>query len=236
VGAVFRIKGKEQTGHVLATLWRKEHDYWRMISYDVDPEIDRSQVPNAGAKLATEASLEYVAGDKDMTKAASDFLKQWFVKKNIDKAMSYMDPECFACVKLYLDDDVKAPSTTEETRALLNKGMAKAAAAVGDIKSLDSAIVAAQPHHQDVKLVKHGNAEAFVIASVPEYMGVAANCETRKSNEAPHGNSPPATGYGKYYATGFSVGKGKTNSSVLWIAWRKVNEDWKAVSFVLITP
>ena len=51
---------------------------------------------------------------------------------------------------------------------------ASVAAAVGDIKNLDDAIVAAQPHNEVVQLVKHGDAGAFVIASIPEYVGVAA--------------------------------------------------------------
>ena len=45
VGAVFTIKQKQQAGRMVATLWQKENDYWKLISYDVDPEIDRSRVP-----------------------------------------------------------------------------------------------------------------------------------------------------------------------------------------------
>jgi hypothetical protein len=236
VGALFRIKWKDQTGETIATLWRKERDYWRLISYDIDPEIDRSRVPNVGAQLATAPSLQYVAGDKEMIKSASDFMKQWLVKKDVDRAMEYIAPECLTCVKYYLDDEVQAPSTLEESRAVFNKGMAGAAAAAGDIKNLDSAIVAPQPHHQDFRLVKHRDAEAFVIASIPEYMGEAASCERRNQAGEPDHIPQGASGYGKYYATGFSFTKGKANPSVLWMAWSKRDGAWKAVSFVLMTP
>jgi hypothetical protein len=236
VAAVFSIKGKDGTGHIVATLWREERDYWRMISYDVDPEIDRSRVPNVRAQLPTDPSLQYVAGDKDMIKAASDFLKQWLVRKDAGKALEYMSDECLACLKVYLDEDTKPPSTPEEARDLLKKGMARAASAVGAVNSLEDSIIAAQPHHQDMKLVKHGEDEAFVIASLPEYMGVAANCERRKPDGNPNFTSAPATGYGKYYAIGFSLDTGKTYPAVLWIVWSKVNGAWKAVSYLVITP
>jgi hypothetical protein len=234
-GAVFRIRGKQDAGHVIATLWHKEHGYWRIISYDVDPEIDRSRAPNVGAQI-TASSVQYVAGDKAMTKSASDFLRQWLVRKDVDKAMTYVATECLACVKVYLDDDVRPPSTPQEARELLKQGMARAASAVGPVKNLDNAITAAEPHHQDIKLVKHADAEAFAIASIPESMGIAADCERRKPNGEPTFSQGAAEGYGKYYATGFSLGTGKTNPSVLWIVWANRNNAWKAVSYLLIEP
>ena len=86
---------------MVATLWQREGDYWKLISYDVDPEIDRSRVPNLRAALAADAPLDYVQGDKDMVKAASNFMREWLVRKNIEKALEYVAPECLACVNLY---------------------------------------------------------------------------------------------------------------------------------------
>jgi hypothetical protein len=150
--------------------------------------------------------------------------------------MTYVATECLACVKVYLDDDVRPPSTPQEARELLKQGMARAASAVGPVKNLDNAITAAEPHHQDIKLVKHADAEAFAIASIPESMGIAADCERRKPNGEPTFSQGAAEGYGKYYATGFSLGTGKTNPSVLWIVWANRNNAWKAVSYLLIEP
>jgi hypothetical protein len=234
-GAVFRIRGKQDNGHVIATLWHREHEYWRLISYDVDPEIDRSQVPNVGAKAAPASQAQYVAGDKSMTRTASDFLRQWLVRKDIDKAMEYVDSDCLGCVKFYVDDNVKPPSTSEEARELLKQGMAKTASIVG-AKSLDHSLSAAEPHHESLKLVKHSEAEAFAIVSIPESMGLAASCGRRKTNGDPDFSQGAAEGYGKYYATGFSVGKDKTNPTVLWIVWTNKNGAWKAVSYLLDEP
>jgi hypothetical protein len=95
MGAVFRIQAKDRSGNIVATLWRKDSGYWKLISYEIDPELDRSRIPNAGVERAAVPSLEYVDGDK-MTKAASDFLTLWLVKKDSDKALRYVAPGVFA--------------------------------------------------------------------------------------------------------------------------------------------
>jgi hypothetical protein len=235
-GAIFRMKLSGQTGETIASLWRKDRDYWRMISYEVDPEFDRSRIPNLSARDATTRSLPSVRGDKDMIKAASDFFNQWFVKENIDKALEYIAPECLECSTIYLDESERAPSSEEEARALLKKGMVKAAGATGGVRDLVSAIVAPQPFHEDLKLVRHREDKAFAIVSIPKYMGEAVDCRNRGPDGEPEAKRVAATGYGEYYATGFSLGKSNASSSLLWIAWKKVNGAWKAVSYVLITP
>ena len=235
VGALFRIQAKDRTGNIVATLWRKDSGYWKLISYQIDPQLDRSRIPDAGVERAAVPSLEFVDGDKDMIKAASDFLTLWLVKKDSDKALRYVAPECLPCVNLYRSDDTPAASGDDEARELLRRGMAKAAAAVA-ARSLDDAIVAPQPHHPDLKLVKHRHDNAFVIASIPEYMGDAAGCEHRNSDGNPDFRPGAATGYGKYYACGFSLKESEADPAVLWIVWSKIHGSWKAVSYVLLTP
>jgi len=46
----------------------------------------------------------------------------------------------------------------------------------------------------------------------------------------------PADGYGKYYATGFTLNQGSQPPAVCWIVWKKVNGSWKAMSYVVLTP
>lgn len=237
VTAIFRIKGKGSGGHTVATLWHKDSNYWKMISYRIDPALDRNQMPDVGAKLPATAPLEYFDGDKGMLRASSDFLTQWLVKKDIDKALTYIDTECLGCVSLYMDDEVKPPANAEESRTLLAQGLTKTADSVGGIDELESVLVPAQPHHHDLKLVKHKDSDAFVVVAAPEYLGLAMSCERRnKANGEFDYTSASAMGYGKYYAVGFSMGKDRKNPAVFWLVWRKVNQDWKAVSYLLMTP
>ncbi len=236
VGAVFTIKRKEQAGSMIATLWQREGAYWKLISYDVDPEIDRSRVPTLRAALAADAPLEYVQGDRDMVNAASTFMREWLVRKNSEKALEYVAPECLACVNLYRADDVPAASTPGEARELLKNGMARAADAIGPVRRLDGAIVAPEVHHQALKLVKHAEGAAFVIAALPESMGAAADCGRRRPDGDPDFSAAPASGYGTYYAAGFNVSNGTVDPATLWTVWSKVNGSWKVVSYALLSP
>ena len=232
VGAVFRISAKGEQGRNIATLWRQNHGYWKMVSYDVDPELERNTVPDAGAAPAKIAALTVVDGDKDMIRAASDFLKLWLVKKDVDGALQYLTPECLECARLYRSDDSSPSSTAGES---LKDAMTRTTETIGPVNRLDEAIVAAQPNHPDMKLVKHRDDKAFVIASIPEYMGDAAKCDRRDVDGDPIFSPAPATGYGKYYASGFSVNEGKNSPAVLWIVWTKVDGSWKALSYLLLT-
>jgi hypothetical protein len=171
-----------------------------------------------------------------MVRAASTFMKEWLINKNIDKALEYITPECLACVTLYRADDVPAPKTPEEARALLKTGMTRAAEAIGSVRRLDGAIVAPEVHHPALKLVKHADDRAFLIASIPEPMADAAQCERRGPDGEPHFSDATNIGYGKYYAAGFNLSSGNADPATLWIVWSKVNGSWKAMSYALLTP
>ena len=235
VGATFTINRKDRNT-VIATLWQSESGYWQLISYDVDPEIDRSEVPDVGPPRPATAALEYVEGDKEMVKAASDFLKEWFVKKDVDKAVTYMAPESLSCVNLYRADDDPLATTPTETLDLLKKGMTAAAEAIGPVKSLPEAINAPPVDDPNLKLVKHRDDKAFVIASLPGSMGTAADCNRRKPNGNPDFSATQSSGYGEYYATAFSLNVGKTEPGVLWTVWTKASSSWKVRSYVLLVP
>ncbi len=232
VGAVFRISAKGEQGRTIATLWQRDNGYWKMIAYDVDPELERNAVPNAGAAPAKVTPLTVVDADKDMIRTASDFLTLWLVKKDVDGALRYLAPECLECARLYRSEGSSGSSAPAE---LLKDVMTKTAATVGPVRNLDDAIVAAQPHHPDMKLVKHRDEKAFVIASIPEYMGDAAKCDRRDADGDPIFSPAPAAGYGKYYASGFSLNEGENSPAVLWIVWTKVNALWKAQAYILLT-
>jgi hypothetical protein len=60
---------------------------------------------------------------------------------------------------------------------------------------LDGAIVAPEVHHQALKLVMHAEDAAFVIASIPESTGAAADCGRRRPDGDPDFSAAIATGY-----------------------------------------
>ena len=57
-------------------------------------------------------------------------------------------------------------SPSSPARESLKGAMTGIASAIGPVNRLDEAIIAAQPNHPDMKLVKHRDEKAFVIASI----------------------------------------------------------------------
>lgn len=236
LAAVFAPRRPGETGKVVASLWEKKQGYWKVISFYSDPELDRSNAPSVHTAPPPPAPLEYVEGDRDMVKAASDFMTQWLVKKNIDKALSFVAPECLNCVGIYADEDQPAPSSPEASRALLKAGMARAADARGSVKKLDSAIVAVRPQLNILKLVKHDRDGAFAIVAIPDSLGEASACDKRGSDGQPHFRVATGSPYGNFYAVGFHMNGGEGDASLIWMIWRKSGDAWKVVSYVLDVP
>jgi hypothetical protein len=45
--SVFKFKLSGQETETVAALWAKQNDYWKLISYDIEPEFDKYRVPDA---------------------------------------------------------------------------------------------------------------------------------------------------------------------------------------------
>jgi hypothetical protein len=115
--------------------------------------------------------------------------------------------------------------------------MKSTASFVGNVKKLEEAIVALVVSHPDVQLVKQSNSKAFVLASIPDHMAAATDCQGREAGKEIYFEKP-ATGnvYGNYYATGFRLSKPGGEAGVLWAVRAKESGQWKVVSYFLVTP
>jgi hypothetical protein len=240
-GSVFKFKLPGQETETVLALWAKQNGYWKLISYDLEPELDKYKVPDTttsdeAASTATPA-LTYVTADMDLTRSATDFFNQWFVLGQTSKAFQYLSSRAYACVNLYRDDDTPAPSGPEEQGKLIQAGMQRLVTIAGPVQKLDKAIEAPTVYHPDVRLVKHSNSGAFVLASIPDHMAAAAGCQERKPGAELYVQEP-ATGkvYGNFFAAGFRLRKTLGDSSVLWTVWAKENTKWKVVSYFIMTP
>ena len=242
VGSVFKFKLTGQATETVAVLWAKENGYWKIISYDLEPEYEKYRVPDttsaaAAAAAAAVPALSYVAGDKDLTTNADDFFNKWFVQGKSAEAFQHLSASAYSCVNLYREDNTAAAATAAEQGKLIQAGMQKVASNAGPVKKLEEAILAPTVSNPDVKLVKHSRSKAFVMASVPDHMAAAAGCQERKPGEDLYFKEP-GTGkvYGNYYATGFRLAKTVGDPSVLWTVWKKDAGEWKIVSYFLMTP
>jgi len=238
VGSVFKFKMAGQQTETVAVLWAKQEGYWKIISYDLEPEYESYRVPDTTSAAAVAAAVPattWVDGDKDLIRNAGDFLNRWFVRNRPDEAFQYLSTQAYACVNLYRDDDTPAPRSPEEASRLIQAGMAKVSN-FGPIRKLEEAIAAPTVSHPDVRLVKHSDSKAYFIASVPDHMALATGCQDRKPGEDLYFQEP-ATGnvYGNYYAAGFRLARTGGEPAVLWTVWAKESGQWKIVSYFLIS-
>jgi len=237
-GAVFRLGRKQDaTQTTLATLWTREGKSWKLISYDVDPVWSEYQAPNTAKTPPESAPTVYVDAPVELVRAGTKFLATWLVKRDVDSALSYISARCTDCVKLNLSADQPQPKSTEDARAQLKNAMLNIIQTVGTVKQLDQALVAPQPNHADIKLVKHGNSKAFALVSIPDYMASALDCKGRAAGEPVAFNpSPEETKWGRYYAMGLRMLKAGEDSGILWAVWTQEGSVWKMVSYTVLTP
>ena len=238
VGAVFYLKSRQvPRGETVATLWAKQDDYWRLISYATQPDGDNTRNANLSTPIVA-PPLAYDAGDKQLTSAARDFYQKWFVRGRVDEAFRYLSTRAYACVSLYRSDDVPEPASSAEAGQLIQRGMENAANFAGSVKKLEQAIVAPDPSHPDLKLVKHGDSEAFAMVAIPDSMAAQADCSTMKPGQKLNRGitASSSKSYGQYYATGFHLKKAVEEPGVLWIVWAKENDQWKIVAYHILTP
>jgi hypothetical protein len=235
VGALFQLKAKEQEGRKLFLLWAKEGGYWKIVSYGVDPIWEKFRGPGTSPEVAP--ALPVVQGDEQLVPATADFLKTWFVSRQLDRAHQYISARCNGCVNVFRDDSQPKAQTPEEAENFLREAMKQLAEQVGQVNSLTDALEAPQPHHEDLKLVKHPDDKAFVIASVPDYMAEAADCSKLGPGGVPNFVDPgDAKKYGNYYAVALRLKKGGPGADVLWLLWAKEGGTWKIISYLVMEP
>ena len=234
VGSVFRLTPSGEKGEAVAMLWARTDGYWKVISYDIEPEFNKQRSPDLRAAPPSAKSLPEVAGDAEMIRAAEEFMKDWFVQNNVDKAIQFVSPQCYPCVSLYRPDDKPAPKADAEARAMLRNGMAELAAETGKVRSLDSAVIAASPQHPELKLVRHQEEKAFVLVSIPDEMAATVECASRgRKTKAQLSKPSRETVYGNFYALGFSLAQDPEKPAVFWAVWGREGGRWKIVSYLV---
>jgi len=229
-GALFRLKAGKEIGETVATIWAKEDGYWKLVSYDEEPEYEKYRVPDMAIRPATPALIPF-EGDIQLVRASRDFMEKWFVRGNVEQAFSYLSRKCHSCANLYRNDDIPEPQSVEEAGRLTRKGMDKIAEIVGKPERLEEAISAPKPGHSDIRVVHHPAAKAYIIAALPDYMGEDADCGKRTRGEDLIFRESQEKVYGNFYAVGFRIKSSSEEASIFWTVWHKEGNEWRIVSY-----
>ena len=238
VGAVFQVKTGTLAGEAVATVWAREDDVWMLVAYDVEPEFRPGALPSAPPRAAepTAPAPLTIAGDPAMLRASSDFLRAWFVRKDPAAAFRYLSPASVACYNVYRPEGAPEAVSPEETGRLIQEQMKVLSDWAGTGSALEDILIAAEPQHPDLRLVRHDEAAAYSIVSVPDAMATAADCTQLKPGETPRLDRQGPRTYGRYYAVSLRIKRAGDEGGVLWMVWARQGQAWKVVSYLAIAP
>jgi hypothetical protein len=157
VGAVFQVKTGNVTGEAVATVWASENGAWRLVAYGVEPEFRPGTLPAAppSATASAEPATPTIAGDPAMQQAARDFLQAWFVRKDLSAAFRYLSQASYACYNVYRTESAPLANSSAEAGRLIQEQMKLLGDFAGSGSTLEDLLTAAEPHHPDLRLVKH---------------------------------------------------------------------------------
>jgi hypothetical protein len=238
VGAVFQVKTEGLTGEAVATVWARENGAWMLVSYVVEPEFRPGALP-AAPPLATESAepaRAAIAGDPAMQRAAEDFLRAWFVQKDPAAAFRYLSPASVTCYNVYRPDSAPQAGSPGDAGRLVQEQMKLLADFAGGASRLEDILIAVEPHHPDLKPVRHDAAATYSIVAVPDSMGTAVDCARLKPGESPMFDREGSRTYGRFYAVSLRLKRAGEDAAVLWVVWTKQGQDWKVVSYRPVTP
>ena len=238
VGAVFQVKTGNLTGEAVATVWAKENGAWMLVAYDVEPEFTPGALPSAPPPISqsAEPATPTIDGDPGMERAARDFLQAWFVRKDSAAAFRYLAPASLSCYNVYRPESAPRASSQAEAGQLIQEQLKLLGDWAATGAPLEEILVAAEPHHPDLKPVRHDDAATYSIVAVPDSVATALDCAQLKPGEPPNFDREGTRTYGKFYAVSLRLRRAGEEAAVLWTVWARQGIEWKVVSYLPITP
>jgi len=228
MGTTFYIKGPEAPTTV-ALLWKREEGYWRIVSWQTEPDEDSTPAPDAPATAAP----SHVAADLTLVDAARRFLESWLVRKDYETAFRYISPKAYACYDLGRPPDQPASTSPEDAARKILAALAQSGGEVGKVSSLDAVIAAEAPTHPAVRVMDHRYSDTFTVLSVPNGLADAVDCTARLRGESFSGQVSPD--YGKAFAV---IMRFRTagEPAVFRTLWARENNAWRITAYDVEVP
>jgi hypothetical protein len=230
-GASFKIKDSGTvSGSNLYLLFAKESGYWKIVSWEVEPDaVEGRKVIDASGK--TKPAVETVRkaqAEPALIKESRDFFYSWLIKRDITQAMSYVSKRSDACVDLYSRESASDLVTPGEEHRRISEGLKKFTELVGKKRKLAALIKGVEIHSSDFGIVTHPDESAYTLFAVPSDMASTFECANRLAADDPRG--PRVITVGAYFGTSFQVND-PSAPAVLNLLWQKEDGKWKIVSY-----
>ena len=212
--ATFRIAGSAKNASI-ALLWARQDGYWKIVSWQTEPEPDERLAPPA----PPEPKVVRIKADVPLVNAAKDFVETWLVRKNYDAAFRYLSPASYACYDLLRGPDLPASTSPEDAGRKIRASLERIGQSVGTSRQLDAIIEAAEPRHPAIRVMDQPYSRLFSLTSFPAALGDVVECDARARGAVPP--DPLPLEYGEAFGMTFRFRTEGGDAAVLRLLWRK---------------
>lgn len=231
VGTTFYVKGP-QSSTSLALLWAQDGGYWRIVSWQTEPDGDTDM---AGPAEPSGAPPLRIAADASLVRAAHHFLESWLTRQDYDTAFRYVSPKAYACYDLVRAPDQPAATSLDDAGAKIRAGLERVGSEIGKGRKLDDVVQAAEPFHPSVRIMDHQYARSFSLSSIPNALAAAVDCAARSRGTSLPAYDPPPE-YGSAFEMTVHVRTRAGDPPVLRTMWVKDDGVWRITVYAIEVP
>ena len=227
-GTVFRITGARKDASI-ALLWAKENGYWRIASWQAEPDADRTPAP----PVPVVPGVVRVKADDTLVRAAKDFLETWLVRKDYDTAWQSLSNRSYACYDVTRGPDAPASASPDDAGRKVRAGLERVGQWVGSGR-LETMIEAVEPAHASIHVMDQPYSRLFSATSLPTALAAALECDARARGVVPP--DPLPLEYGEAFGVTFRLRTQGGEAPVLRLLWRKEAGNWRITAYDVEVP
>lgn len=228
-GTTFRIAGPVK-GTSIALLWARENGYWKIVSWQTEPESDGTPDPPAPPDL----EVVRIEGDPALVQAARDFLDTWLIRRNYDAAWAYLSTRSYACYDLLRGPDAPPSTSLDDAGRRIRASLARVGQWVGTPRTLEAVVEAAEPLHPSIRVMDQPYSRAFSLTSFPTALSDAVECDARARAVVPP--DPLPLDYGEAFGMTFRFRTQGGEAPILRLLWRKEEDAWRIRAYDVEVP
>ena len=228
-GATFRIAEPAKRASV-ALLWAREDGYWKIVSWQTEPEPDGTPIPLPPA----EPQVVRIKADLTLVHAAKNFMDTWLIHKNYDAAARFLSTSSYACYDLLRSPDAPASTSLDDAGRKSRASLERIGKWVGTPRNLEAIVEAAEPLHPSIRVMDQPYSHAFSLTSFPAALGDVVECAARARGAVPP--DPLPLEYGQAFGMTFRFRTRGGEAPVLRLLWRKEEEAWRIRAYDVELP
>ena len=232
--AVLRAPGAD-AGESVWILWNNEAGIWRVLDIQAvpDPQFARLVTPPPAEEAAPK--VRNYPAPVELISATGEFMREWFQRRNYDRALSFFEPESLACAAIYMEPP--APTDFAAFRSQLRRGMVEISRALGRTPNLESALTPVDLANADLPISPHPGSRYYTVFALPDAVGEAFACKGRTDE---HLRIPQAATAaepsGNYFVTSFILNAPGDDSAAISFLWRKIGNVWRISALHVTAP